>query len=46
MLACWVLAMAFSQSTVPYFATGEPVPIVIAAFAALVPWIVVGVVVC
>ena len=46
LLACWVLAMAFSQSTVPYFATGEPVPIVIAAFAALVPWIVVGVVVC
>lgn len=30
----------------PYCATGEPAPIIIAAFAALVPWIVLGVVVC
>ena len=46
LLGCWVVAMASTESTVPYFATGEPAPIIIAAFAALVPWIVVGVVVC
>ena len=46
LLGCWVVAMAAAESTVPYFATGEPAPIIIAAFAALVPWIVVGLVVC
>lgn len=42
----WIITMLASRSGVPYFAMGDVASLVIATVAALVPWIVVGVVVC
>ena len=46
LLVAWILSMWLDASGVPYFEMGEPLPIAIAAFAAAVPWVIVGVVVC
>lgn len=46
LVANWIVAMLRSQSGVPYFSVGSPVVICVASIAALVPWVVVGVVVC
>jgi hypothetical protein len=45
-VALWTGTLVFFESEMPYFTTGEPVPLAIATFAALVPWVVVGVVIC
>ena len=42
----WVVAMMYSSSGVPYFQTGSPVVIILSNVAALVPWTVIGVIVC
>lgn len=46
LIAAWVIAMLAAQSDVPYGATGDWPSLLLSAVAALVPWTVVGVVVC
>ena len=42
----WGVSMAVVGGGMPYTATGDPASIIIALLAAIVPWTVVGVVVC
>ena len=44
--AGWSVSVAVSASSVPYGATGDGTPFVIATLAAALPWFVTGVVVC
>lgn len=46
LLALWVGTLIFFDSKIPYLAAGEPIPLAIGTFAATVPWVVVGVVLC
>ena len=44
--AGWSVSVAVSASSIPYGATGDGTPFVIATLAAALPWFVTGVVVC
>lgn len=46
LLGAWICAMIARETTVPYAATGDVLSLVLSALAAVVPWVIVGVVVC
>lgn len=46
LVVAWVVAMAAVQTSIPYAKTGDVLSLVFSTLAALVPWTVVGVVVC
>lgn len=46
LIAAWTGAILVLQQDVPYGKTGDWPSLLLAAFAALVPWIVIGIVVC
>tara|TARA_B110001452_G_scaffold120849_1_gene100286 strand:- start:361 stop:2127 length:1767 start_codon:yes stop_codon:yes gene_type:complete len=46
LVAGWIITMLAMDTTVPYGATGDILSLLLSALAALVPWIVVGTVVC
>jgi len=46
LVVAWICAMAAVQTTVPYTQTGNVLSLSLSALAAVVPWTVVGVIVC
>jgi hypothetical protein len=46
LVVCWIVAMATAEAGVPYASTGEPLSLAVSAVAAIVPWTIVGWVLC
>jgi len=46
LVVCWIVAMATAEAGVPYASTGEPLSLAVSALAAIVPWSIVGWVLC